>query len=108
MPYQYKREPLTTHRLSTNLALFLRQNPESRRELYRRAKKDYHWRSRIVHGEGQSVQESTWADLMLRCEDWLREALKKIVNSTHLRDAFATPRGRDMLFETWLLSPEPD
>jgi hypothetical protein len=88
-----------TFRVSQNLAFFLANTVEALLPLFRRAKRAYDKRSSVVHGEGAEIEAAGYTPLIHEAEDWLREALVRILRSPEYLDAFETAEKRDAYFE---------
>ena len=67
--------------------------------LFRRAKRAYDKRSSVVHGEGAEIEEAEYMPLIQEAEDWLRDALLRILRSPDHLGAFETAKRRDAYFE---------
>jgi hypothetical protein len=87
------------YRVSQSLAFFLADTVEDRRPLFRLAKRAYGKRSKVVHGEGEGIDEEEYEPLVHQAEDWLRDALVRILRSPEYLAAFRTAERRDAFFE---------
>lgn len=85
------------YRLAYRVSLFLRSASDDRRHLFRRLTKAYGIRSAIAHGHRRrDVPDSDAA--MGEVEDWVRDALAKIVLDAKLAETFSSS-DRDRFLE---------
>lgn len=79
-----------THRLAERLARFLGNNLEERRTIYREVKSAYEVRSRAVHGARPETRHDKLAPISRACDQLLRRALRKIIDTESLHALFFT------------------
>jgi hypothetical protein len=92
-------------RLAYRMALFLRRGDEAR-DLFRRATKAYGIRSAIAHGHRKRDLPDSDA-VMAEVEDWIREALSKILLDQRLLERFSGNERDEFLTElTFRGAPE--
>lgn len=81
------------HRLSLRIAMFLSDDNEEAKQLYRKAREGYRWRSKIVHGTALKLTEDHSLEILFDSEQMLRRALLKLLSSEDLINRFNS-RGR--------------
>jgi len=92
-------------RVAQRVAFFLATNPEEARDLFRKTKKCYGVRSKIVHGRWENDPE-----IDARMEDTegiLRTAFRHLLDSPDLLKTFIS-KHRDKFLEDWVFSRSTD
>ena len=82
-----------TYKLSQRIAFFLADDRPKAREIYKKAKDGYSFRSTIVHGRWKEKKESQ--TLLADVETLTRESLIRLLLSDDLLNVFASKNGRD-------------
>ncbi len=82
-----------TYKLSQRIAFFLAEDRSKAREIYKKAKDGYGFRSTIVHGRWKEKKESQI--LLAEVETIVRESLTRLLLNDDLLKVFASKNGRD-------------
>jgi hypothetical protein len=95
----------TTHRLAQRIAIFLKEDLDSRKTYFQRAKEAYGWRSKLVHGAKLSrLTTEKSKSLTIFTEEVVRGAFHKILLSDQLADVLGG-KSRDSYLEDLALDP---
>ena len=77
------------HQLSERISCFNEKPGVSRIETYRRFKRAYNFRSRVVHGAAIAAKDLTvLKELSSVCDDLLRRALRRLLDNKKLQQVF--------------------
>ena len=80
------------HKLSERVAFFLGNKSEERLEYFKISKAAYSIRSKTVHGDPiKSHQIDNAPKLAMKCDNMLREIIKRILSSSSLHETFIGP-----------------
>jgi hypothetical protein len=90
------------HQLSERIASFNEKAGVGRIETYRRFKRAYNFRSRVVHGAAISAKDLTeLKELSCVCDDLLRRTVRRLLDNPKLQEVFES--GNDK-FDNYFLS----
>lgn len=79
----------TTYRLSQRVAFFLGKNRAEAKELFSSVKKNYGWRSKVVHGSRLAkLSEKKSAEISHELQELIRKALNIILLNPDLVEKF--------------------
>lgn len=92
-----------THRLGERLARFLGPDMTTRREIYFAVKQAYDIRSKTVHGARANAKYEKVLPIAQSCDDLLRRAMRKIVETKSLHPLFLAPEPDPREFSSYLL-----
>lgn len=94
-----------SYKLAQRIAFFIAEKPEDAREIFRKAKKGYSIRSKIVHGRWKNdpAIDSGMADT----EAILRTAARHLLDDPDMLKTFVS-RHRDKFLEDWVFSRSTD
>jgi len=87
-----------THKVATTCSLLLGATLDERKDIYRKAKKLYQKRSRIIHGAGE---RATIEDLK-EMETIPRGVIHRILEGSNLEQYRTEKRQEEFLLDLWL------
>lgn len=79
-----------TYRLSQRVAFFLASDREEAREIFKDARANYTWRSRVVHGMRLAkLSENEARQILYRTEEFVRKSLNRLLSDQKLIQTFS-------------------
>jgi hypothetical protein len=90
-----------SYKLAQRISFFLADNPSDARDLFRKVKKCYGLRSKIVHGRWKDTPDTTPA--MADTEAILRTVIRHLLQNQQMLQTFIS-KHRDKFLEDWVFS----
>lgn len=68
-----------SYRLALNIASYLANNSEERKKIFDRVRRAYNFRSKIVHGNSDSIRKEELNEIISSIESYFRKSIQKIL-----------------------------
>ena len=75
------------HQVSERVAILIAKNPSESVEIYRNIKRAYDTRSKLVHGDRLTAEETRYATDSQNCDNYLRRLFHTLINNPDIRSA---------------------